>query len=169
MKIFQDDSGLLIIDMIKDFVDRDGSLAVPAALETVQPIAELLNEARERNVPVIYINDAHDPDDIEFEFWPPHAVVGTEGSAIIDELKPQPQDTIVGKKKYLHDILKKKKINSLVLTGTVTNICVLITSIEAMMRGYDVTVVRDAVSAINEEDGEFALRQIEQIYGGKVI
>jgi nicotinamidase-related amidase len=56
-----------------------------------------------------------------------------------------------------------------VITGTVTNICVLVSSIEGLMRGYEVTVPRNAVKALNEEDGNWALDQIERVFGGKVV
>jgi len=176
MGAFREKSALLIADMIKDFVDEDGALSVPAAKEIVSRIAELASEARELKAPVIYINDSHDPDDPEFEIWPPHALTGTDGTEVVSGLEPQEGDYVLAKKKYsaffetgLDELLRKLGVKHIVITGTVTNICVYATALDAMMRGYSVTVVEGGVAALNEEDQRFALRQIEQVFGGEVI
>ena len=56
----------------------------------------------------------------------------------------------------------------LVLTGCVTNICVLYTAYDAVIRGYRVTVPADCVAPLDPADGAFALRQMEQVLGVKV-
>ena len=176
MGTYKEKSALLIVDMINDFVEEEGALSVPGAKEIASRIAELSGEAREKRVPVIYVNDSHDPDDAEFEKWAPHAITGTAGADIAQELEPQHGDYVVTKNRFsafyeteLDEILKKLGIEHLVITGTVTNICIFATSLDALIRGYDVTVVGGGVAALNEEDHQFALRQIEQVFGGEVI
>lgn len=176
MGVFTENSALLIADMIFDFVDPDGMLYVPGIEKIVPRVAGLIAEAREAGAPVIYVNDAHDPDDEEFEQWGPHAIVGTPGTRVVDELAPREGDHVLEKKRYsafyetgLDDLLKELGVRHLVITGTVTNICVLVSSIEALMRGYRVTVPRDAVQGLNEADHDFALEQIEKVFGGEVV
>ncbi len=173
--VFHEGSALVIADMIHDFVDPSGKLYVPGIEEIVPSLAALISEAREAGVPVIYVNDAHDPDDKEFQQWGEHAVAGTQGSKVVAELEPQEADYVLEKKRYsvfyqtdLDDLLDKLGVSHLVITGTVTNICVLVSSVEALMKGYEVTVPRAAVKALNEEDGNWALDQIERVFGGKV-
>lgn len=175
MDIFTDKSALIIADMIHDFVDPGGKLYVPGIEEILPSLASLIAEARAARVPVIYVNDAHDPDDKEFQQWGEHAVAGTIGSTVVPELEPAPGDHVLEKKRYsvfyetgLDDLLDRLGVDHLVITGTVTNICVLVSSIEALMKGYAVTVPRSAVKALNEEDGNWALDQIERVFGGKV-
>lgn len=83
---------------------------------------------------------------------------------------------IIEKKKYsgffeteLDATLRKLGIKELIITGLVTNICVLYTVADAVMRGYQVTVPKDSIAALNEEDGRFALNQMKNILKAKVV
>jgi nicotinamidase/pyrazinamidase len=176
MSVFTDESGLLIADMIYDFVDPNGKLYIPGIEVIVPKIAELITEARAVGAPVIYVNDSHDPDDEEFKQWGPHAIAGTPGTDVVKDLVPLRGDYVLDKKRYsafygteLDELLRKLKVKHLVVTGTVTNICVMVSAIEALMRGYRVTVPAYAVHALSDEDQETALDQIERVFGGEVV
>ncbi len=176
MSLFTGESALIIIDMINDFVRPDGALPVPAAMEIVPYVATLADEARERGIPVIYADDSHYPDDKEFEDWPVHAVEGTDGARVVEELEPNEGDHVVICRSYsgffgtnLEELLGELGVRHVVVTGTVTNICVFATCLDAYMRGYRITVPRDGVAGLNEEEHEFALRQIEQVLFGEVV
>jgi len=176
MSIFKENSALVVADMIHDFVDPGGKLYVPGIEAIIPRIRSLVEEARESGLPVIYVNDWHDPDDEEFEQWGPHAVAGTPGTEVVEELAPAPGDHVLKKKRYsafygtgLDDLLGELGVRHLVLTGTVTNICVFVAAIEALMRGFRVTVPSDGVHALNDDDQETALDQIERVFGGEVF
>ncbi|MBU2598146.1 MAG: cysteine hydrolase, partial [Actinobacteria bacterium] len=64
---------------------------------------------------------------------------------------------------------KKLSIKELVVTGTVTNICVMYTVSDAIFRGYKVKVLKDCVAAVNENDHQFALRQMKNILKAEII
>jgi nicotinamidase-related amidase len=156
--------------MLNDFVKESAPLEVPKAREIIPNIRREIENARQRNFSIIYLCDAHDEDDPEFKVWPVHCVKGTKGAEIVDELKPEDNDIVIEKVSYsgfynteLDDILKKLGIKSLIVTGILTNICVLYTSVDALMRGYEIDVIEDCVAGINEEDHNFALRQLKQI------
>jgi nicotinamidase/pyrazinamidase len=176
MGVFTEKSGLLIADMIYDFVDPDGKLYVPGIEVIVPAIASLVAEARDAGIPVIYVNDSHDPEDEEFKLWGPHAIAGTPGTDVVSELAPASGDYVLDKTRYsafygteLDELLKKLGVEHLVITGTVTNICVMVSAIEALMRGYRVTVPSAAVHALSEADQDMALDQIERVFGGEVL
>jgi nicotinamidase-related amidase len=176
MDMFGEHSALIIADMIYDFVDPEGKLYAPGVERIVGRLAGLIAEARGAGVPVIYVNDAHDPDDEEFQQWGEHAIIGTPGTEVVQELTPSDSDYVLEKKRYsafyetkLDKLLEMLGVKHLVVTGTVTNICVLVSAIEALMRGYRVTVPRDAVHALNETDQWYALDQIERVFGGQVV
>ncbi len=165
---------LLIIDMLEDFVREGAPLEVPATRTILPALQRRVAEARARGVPVIYICDAHRPDDPEFARmgWPPHAVKGTSGAAVVAELAPLEIDPVVEKAAYsgfhhtgLEGILQARGVSELVLTGCVTNICILYTAYDAVIRGYSVTVPADCVAPLDPADGEFALRQMAQVLG----
>lgn len=173
---FKPASALLVIDMLNDFVLEGAPLQVPGAQKVVPKIKEIVEEARDREVPVIYICDTHDPKDKEFEHWPPHAVKGTKGAEVIEALKPTEKDYIVTKRRYsgffltdLELVLRDLKVEHLVLTGLLTDICVFQTAADAFQRGYQVTVLKDCVMALSEEDHSWALKQMERLFGAVVV
>ena len=155
----ENSKALIIIDMLNDFV-RDGApLKAPKIKSIIEPIKQEIKKAHNEGYPVIYICDSHDSNEKEFKLYPPHAITGTTGSEIIDELKPQNKDIIVHKKTLssfyktgLEKILKKLGTEEIVLTGCIANICIQYTAFEAVVRGYRVNVVLDAIIGLNKED-----------------
>ena len=92
-------TAVLVLDMLTDFTS--GKLANPAAGQIIEPIAALTRAARERDDwLVIYGNDAHRPGDFELAVFGEHAMAGSPGAAVIDQLSPQPGDLIVPKRYY---------------------------------------------------------------------
>lgn len=168
-------TALIIVDMQNDFVKEGGKLRVPEAEKTISPIRRLLEKARERNVTVIYTQDWHEPGDPEFKIWGEHAVAGTWGAEVVEELKPREGETLVKKLSYdgfygtpLDHVLRTRNIENLVITGTVANICVLHTAGSAALRGYKLFIPVDCISALNEFDYALSLRQITFLYRGKL-
>jgi nicotinamidase/pyrazinamidase len=175
MGMFDSKTALVIADMIRDFVDKSGKLYVPGIEEIVPEISSLIDQAHEAGAPVIFVNDAHDPDDIEFRQWGEHAIAGSAGAQVVPLLGPAKGDHVLSKKKYtvfyetgLQDLLEKMVIEHVVITGTVTNICVMVSAIEALMMGFKVTVPRKAVKGLNEADHNFALVQLERVFGAEI-
>ncbi len=162
--------------MQNDFVHERGALRVPAAAATIDPIRALLAKARAAGVPVIFTQDWHAPDDPEFRVWPPHAVAGTWGAEIVAELAPQPGEPMVRKTTYdpffrteLEGLLQARGVEHVVITGTVANICVLHAAGSAALRGLQVVVPKDCVSALTEFDLLAAFRQITFLYRGVAL
>ena len=165
---------LLIIDMLNDFVRPGAALEVPKTRLILTELQARLNKARADGVPVVFVCDAHAPDDREFERmgWPPHAVRGSEGAQIVTELSPLPGEAVVEKTTYsgfyqteLESVLAGMGAQELVLTGCVTNICIFYTAADAVMRGYQVRVPRQLVADIEAADGRFALEQMDKVLG----
>jgi nicotinamidase-related amidase len=169
---------LLVIDMLNDFVLPGAPLEVPDTRRIIKNIQKEVDRARAAGRPVVYVCDAHAPDDREFaKFgWPAHSVRGSKGAEVIDELAPRPGDVVVHKTTYsgfyntsLDDVLKKLGVDSLRLTGCVTHICIMITASDAVLRDYEVTVVEGGVAGIAQEDHEAALRIMQNVMGVKLV
>lgn len=165
----KDVKALLIIDMLNDFVVKGAPLEVPGARGIISNIRRQINKARRGKTPIIYCCDSHSRNDMEFKLWPPHAIRGTRGAEVVDELKPRPEDIVVYTKTYssfyrttLDKTLKRLGVRHVILTGVATNICILYTAVDAYMRGYEVSVPEDCVAAFRAEDHRFALRQIRE-------
>ncbi len=168
-------TAVLISDMLVDFVSPKGKLFVKDSRKTIAPTRKLILRARKAGATIIYIQDWHRPDDPEFSIWGPHAIQETEGTRIIPEFTPKPRDYIVRKRTYdpfyatdLDLLLRQKGIRHLIITGTVANICVLHAAGSADLRGYDIVVPIDTISALNPFDFQTALRQISFVYQGKL-
>jgi nicotinamidase-related amidase len=160
---------VIVIDMLNDFVA--GALANPRAQRIVPVIAELTAAARERGWPVVYANDAHLPGDFEERVWGPHAQAGTAGAQVIPELAPAPGDLELPKRVYssFHETgldlyLRQHGVDTVILTGQHTNICVRHTAADALYRGYRIIVPPDAVDAFTPEDHEGGLDYLQMAY-----
>lgn len=169
---------LLVIDMLNDFVLKGAPLEVPDTRKIIPELKREIEKARKEGTPVIYICDNHDKDDREFKKmgWLTHAVKGTKGAEVVEDLKPLKGEKIIKKKTYsgfyktkLDEALKRLGVKTLKLTGCVTNICVLFTASEGALRGYEVQVPEKCVAGLNKEDHEFALRTMKNVLGVKVI
>ena len=165
---------IIVIDIIKDFTT--GVLGSERARGIIPRVKRLLGEAREKGVPIVYVTDAHIEDDREFQLWPRHAVDGTPGAEIVEELQPQPGDYHLKKRRYsafyatgLDALLRELGVDTVILTGLVTNICVQHTAADAFFRGYRVVVVEDCVEALSDEAHRGALRYMREIYGAEVV
>jgi len=168
---------LLVIDMLNDFVREGAPLEVPDTRKIIPVVRREIEKARAAGHPVIYVCDTHAPDDREFSKfgWPAHAVKGTRGAEVIDELKPAAGDIVIPKTTYsgffgttLDETLRRLGIDSLRLTGDVTHICVMFTASDAVLRDYSVTVVGDGVAGLLKEDHDAALRIMKNVMGVKV-
>jgi nicotinamidase-related amidase len=166
-------TALIIVDMQNDFVDPRGRLCVGAAQATVPAIVLLRDLAHAHGLLVVYTQDWHRPDDPEFTLWGTHAVAGTWGAEIVPDLTPAPDDLIVRKLRYdafygtsLDHELRQRRIASVIVAGTVSNICVLHTAGSAALRGLQIVVPVDAVSALTDFDQHAALRQVTFLYRG---
>jgi len=162
---------LVVIDMLNDFLT--GTIANPRAEHIIAPIAALLAQARANRGDwlVVYANDAHLPSDFELAVWGEHAMAGTPGAEIIPSLAAVPGDFVLPKRSYssfyetgLDPLLRQFGVDTLVLTGQHTNICLRHTSADAFFRGYRLLVPEDAVEAISAEDQEADLSYLRQMY-----
>jgi nicotinamidase-related amidase len=166
---------LIVVDMLNDFVD--GSLANPRAERIIEPIQRLLAHARDDGWVVVFSNDAHEPDDPELKVWGAHAMAGDPGAQVIEELRPEPtaSEFVSPKRAYgafdgtdLDERLRGLGVDEVVLVGQQTHICVRHTSYGALIRGYEITVPRDAVCAFEGVDEEEALEYLRSVYGARI-
>jgi nicotinamidase-related amidase len=169
---------LLVIDMLNDFVLPGAPLEVPDTRKVMPNIKREIENARKEGSSVIYVCDTHEPDDREFSRfgWPPHAVKGTRGAEVVEELRPEKGDILIEKTTYssfhktkLDETLRGLGVESLRLTGCVTHICVMFTASDAVLREYEVTVAKDGVAGLAREDHEAALRVMKDVLGIKVV
>jgi nicotinamidase/pyrazinamidase len=167
-------AALLVVDMLNDFLT--GPFAGPGAERLIGPVRTAVDRARARGVPVIFICDAHSPNDDEFAVLPPHAIAGTHGAEIVDELAPQPGETIVKKHRYsgffeteLTDLLRDLRVDTIAFCGLQTDCCVMHTAADGFFRGFRPVILEDAVTARTEDGHRHAMASMQRLYGAQVV
>ena len=167
-------AAVIVIDMINDFVS--GVFKSDRAAKVIPNIKALLEHARKQKAPVIYATDAHLPRiDPEFEVWGKHAEAGSWGAEIVNELKPKKGDLRVLKRKYsafqgtdLDQLLRELKVDTVILTGVVTDICIQHTAADAFFKGYKIIVPKDCVEAVDAATQEAAIKFLRKAYGPEI-
>jgi nicotinamidase-related amidase len=179
MRAFLDNKAVIIIDMLNDFVT--GDLKCERAECIISNLKKLIEAAHKHNVPVIYSNDAHFPEDAEvIQRWGKHAIKGTKGAEVIPQLKPTKKDYIVEKRTYsgfyetgldslLRSLYASEGVKTVILAGLHTHMCVRHTAADAFFRGYKIIIAKDGVEAFTQEDHEQGLKYLEYVYNAKLM
>lgn len=167
---------LLVIDMLKDFLNKEGALYIGDTERVIENVGRRIREYRIQGEPVIYIMDRHLPRDAEFKMFPPHCLAGKQGGEVVGELAPLHRDIVIYKRRYsaffgtdLDLTLRELGIRELELAGVCTQICVLYTAADARMLNYDVTVNRDCVASFDHEAHVFAIKEMQKTLGVTIL
>lgn len=185
-------TALLVIDMQNDFCapggfgERLGNDITPARA-IIPVISDVLEAARAAGLTVIHTREGHLPD---LSDCPPTKLArsrrqgagigdegpmgrilirGEHGHDIVPELTPVAGEPVIDKpgkgafyETALHELLRAKGIESLILCGVTTHVCVHTTLREANDRGFECLVLEDATAAFDPADHEAALRMVWQ-------
>jgi nicotinamidase-related amidase len=184
------DPALLVIDMQNDFVRAGAPLEVPEARATIPQIARLVERFRQTNRPVIFTRFLSEQSPGLMWLWSPQcgpelkccwdgvrrAYDDSDGELgcadTIKELAPRAGESVIDKYGYgsfhgteLDAELKRMGVRSVVVTGTVAQICVEETAREAFHHGYHTTVASDGVSSFDPELKAAMLRNFAMKFG----
>lgn len=165
---------ILVVDMLNEFVT--GSISNERALATIAPNAKLLDAARKAGIPVIFCNDSHVKGvDAEFKLWGEHAVSGTKGAQVIDELKVGPSDYIVEKRRYsaffqtnLDMLLRELGVDTLIITGLWIHLCVRQTTVDGFCHGYKIVMPKDATNAFTQDEYDYSIDFLKGACGAEI-
>ncbi|MFD6425274.1 cysteine hydrolase family protein [Streptomyces sp. NPDC060198] len=167
-------SALIVIDMINTYDHPDAELLVPSVQEAVPHVVSLLERARSAGVPVIFAND-------NFGQWRSHhgelvetALAGPR-SELVRPVRPDGDSLFVIKARHsifyetpLSYLLNRLGVDHVVLTGQVTEQCVLYSALDAHIRHLRVTIPKDAVAHIHEDLADAALLMMERNMGATI-
>lgn len=176
---------LIVIDYQNDFLDPGSPIECVGAMTALQNTKPVIAAARAAGIPVIFTQEYHrDPNvfgtyDMGREADgedPLHTVLGTKGFELSDALLPlAANDYIMPKPRYscfigtdLDLILRSRKIDTLIITGVCTNICVHYTFIDAHQSDYWVRVIEDCVAAPDYQAHLEALTQFKYLQAESV-
>ncbi|QQK81033.1 cysteine hydrolase [Salicibibacter cibi] len=160
---------IIVIDMLNDFIKEGGALRVENNEKIVPKIRETIDFSHDNDIQVVFIQETHRKNDADFKVRPVHAIKGTWGSEFIPELQPDEDkgDYIVQKRRHsafaytdLDLFLREEGIDTVVLTGNWTNVCVRSTASDALYHTYNVVCLSDATSSKTDKMHEAGLVDI---------
>jgi ureidoacrylate peracid hydrolase len=176
---------LLVVDVQNDFCSPKGSCGkrgenVKAAQEMVPRLVRLIEEARRVALPIVYIQTTHS----EWTDTPSQVYrkaqqktmntcrEGSWGAEFYERIVPLPQERIVIKHRYsafintdLNTVLRARGVESVLVTGVATNVCVETTARDAYMFDYYVTLVEDCSAAYSEVAHARSIENIGKHFG----
>jgi len=183
-RIDPESTALLVIDMQNDFIKEGSVLEVPKIRDQIPKIKKLIETCRELGMPIIYTRQVYRADTAVrplvldmFSLLDSEGLrEGTEGAEIHDELRPLPNDFIVKKMRFsafyntdlesiLRNIRGRRSIDTVIICGTVTNICCESTARDAFERDYRVVFGSDMTSAWSDEFQKLSLQIIDYAFG----
>ena len=184
-------TALIVVDMQRAFLEPGEAMEVPPAREVVPRIQALLTVFRARRLPVVFTEFLYTEAAplLVGELHPEHrraapgaargfgrpsssCLAGELNVATVAELAPHPDELVVQKPYYdafhgtvLDGALRARGVTHLVMTGTLTDICVLATVVGGFNREYRITVVEDGVATLWPEIQRATLDIIGRAYG----
>ena len=177
-------TALLVIDMQNFFVEQGQALEVPAARGLKANINRLAAAVRDTGGTVVWVRMTLNQADLDN--WPMFTrfngpretfapvIEGAYGHQLWRELDVHDTDLIVNKRRFsafiqgssdLHEQLQQRGIDTLLIVGTLTNVCCESTARDAMMLNYRVLMVADANATLSEEAHRAALSSIIFVFG----
>ncbi|MGI9475509.1 MAG: cysteine hydrolase family protein [Hyphomicrobiaceae bacterium] len=174
---------LVVIDIqASTFIDKSATRAIdnmPGYAARMAKARVAIDGARSNGVPVIFIQEVHRPDMIDFGreldgSEDVHCLEGQPGTEIAkDEMGFTDSDYLIRKRRYsaffgtdFEILLRGLKVDTLLLCGGLTDVCVHYTFVDAHQSDYFCRVIEDCVAGSCEEAHEAALRAMEYLQTG---
>lgn len=181
-EIEQTEKALIMVDVQNDFCPG-GALAVAEGDLVVPKLNRLATLGRQRLWTLVATRDWHPRDTTHFAtlggIWPDHCVQGTEGGLFHPDLNLRKveiyskgmgtdEDAYSGFDArnpagvHLEDLLKLRKVSELYVGGLATDYCVKGTVLDGLEKGFEVSLLTDAIRAVNlkPDDGEKAIAEM---------
>ncbi len=157
---------VIIVDMVKDNVDLDSPYALGEEGRKIIPnLQHLAAFAREKKFPVVFANDSYLETDFIFKGrMKPHAIQGTPGAEVIEELKPQDSDIVLPKRRFsaffrtdLDFTLRGLGVDTIAVGGITTEICVNMTVFDGLTNGFRAIFLSDCCASYTPEQRDRVL------------
>lgn len=165
-------SAVLVVDVL-----GGSNEVLPVLADMVANSVAIVKAARAAGVPVIFADDAHVPGlDRELELWGDHGIAGTEDAKPAAAFEVGEGDYVIPKRRYdaffqtdLDLTLRELDVDTLIVVGADTNICVLQTLAGAYFRAYKTIVAADATATFLIGTQEYGLEYFSRCYDSRVV
>jgi ureidoacrylate peracid hydrolase len=181
-------TALVVIDLQRAFMDDAvGHAVCPAARDIVPAVNRLAAAVRQAGGGVFWVKNTHDERCLG-EWSVAHAMAtpamrdkriaamseGTPGHELWPGLDARPEDEIVNKYRFsaflpgmspLPERLRARGFDTVLITGTVTNVCCESSARDAMMTNFRTIMVSDGNAAMSRAEHEASLTAFYNIFG----
>lgn len=176
-------AALVVIDIqASTFIDSSDMRAIdnmPGYADRMLLARRAIDKAREADIPVIFIQEVHHPSMVDFGREldgdeDVHCLEDNPRTAIaVEEMDFRPDDYLIRKRRYsaffgtdLEILLKGLKVDTLLLVGGLTDVCVHYTFVDGHQSDYFCRVIEDCVAGSSLEAHEASLRAMEYLQTG---
>ncbi len=159
-------AALIVVDMLNTYDHEDAEALKPSAAKVVPHLAEVIEHAKSEGFLTLYVND-------NYGDWAAGrkelSEAALQGAApeLVEPIIPADNTPFVVKARHsifyqtqVEYLLRQEGIERLVLTGQVTEQCILYSALDAYVRHFEATIPRDAVAHIDEDLAEAALQMM---------
>jgi nicotinamidase-related amidase len=160
-------SALIVTDMLNPYEHEDAELLMESVREVLSPLQGLVARARESDVLTVYVNDNHGDWSAARAELVDRALAGAAPD-LIEPIVPDADVPFIVKARHsifyetqLEYLLRQEEVDRIVLTGQVTEQCILYSALDAYVRHFNVVTVTDAVAHIRTDLAEGALEMMK--------
>jgi nicotinamidase-related amidase len=168
-------TALIVVDVLNAYEHDDADKLVASVDQALRAMKQLLQDARERRILRIYVNDNFDDWTLDRGKLLERATSGPH-ARLVEPLAPDDDVAVVLKGRHsifwetpLSYMLHQADVGHIVLCGQVTEQCILYSALDAHVRHFDVTIARDACASIHEDLAAAALEMMERNMGARVV
>jgi nicotinamidase-related amidase len=155
-------SVLLVVDMQKFFLDQASPTFTCGGLAILPIVKRLIDAFRRAGRPVIFTRHVHHPADLDSGimgwWWKGKCLEGSPESEVHPDLAPWREEKVIFKHRYsafyntdLETVLRCLKVEDVVVSGIMTNLCCESTARDAYYRDYRVFFPADGTGSVSEE------------------
>jgi nicotinamidase-related amidase len=151
---------IIVVDMLKDNLKESSRNPYLQEGRAIIPnLQRLLEEGRKRGLPVIFACDSFLEGDFIFRGrMKVHSLRGTKGAEVVDDLEPRLTDMILPKRRFsaffktdLDQTLRVLGVDTIIVTGMTTEVCVLMTAMDGLSHDFSVIFLEDCSASRNKE------------------
>jgi nicotinamidase-related amidase len=167
-------TALIVVDMLNSYEHDDAEQLTESVETIVEPLSELIARADKDGAEIIYVNDNYGDWNSSQEELADRATNGARPD-LVEPLLPPDSAAFVIKARHtifymtpLEYLLGQREIGHLVLTGQVTEQCILYSALDAYVRHLEVSIPRDGVAHIHENLADAAIEMMRSNMGAEI-
>jgi nicotinamidase-related amidase len=151
---------IIVVDMLKDnFKESPRNPFLQEGMAILSKLQRLLEESRKKGFPIVFACDSFLKEDFIFKGrMKVHSLRGTKGAEVVDDLRPEPEDIILPKRRFsaffktdLDQTLRVLGVDTIAVAGMTTEVCVLMTAMDGLCHDFSAILLEDCSASRSRE------------------